>query len=288
MQAFVRAADLGSLSAAARSLSSTQPTVSKHVSALEASLGVRLLERGPARVALTDEGARFLDSARRLLEDYAEAVADLDRGQREPHGRVRISAPMALGTLHLHRLMMDTRQRFPKLEIDLFLEDRFVDPLEERFDLTLRIGGPLPQDLAARRLAVWPRFVVASPLYLKSHPRPRKPSDLAQHEFLHYPSGEDAALKLSKGSDVVEVAVPVRYRVNNALALLDGIRGGAGLGLQPCWMVNELLKRGELVRVLPAWIGPRQEVWMIAPPRPRLPMRVRVMQDLITEMILGL
>ncbi|MBW8758756.1 MAG: LysR family transcriptional regulator, partial [Burkholderiales bacterium] len=106
MNAFVRTADLGGLSAAARSLSTTQSTVSKLVASLESSLGVRLLERGPARVVLTDEGLRFLESARRLLEDYEEAVADLDERTVRPSGRVRISAPMALGELKLHPLML--------------------------------------------------------------------------------------------------------------------------------------------------------------------------------------
>ena len=153
MNAFVRVAELGSLSAAARSLSTTQPTVSKLIAALESSLDVRLLERGAARVVLTDEGQRFVESARRLLDDYEEAVAELDQRTREPRGLVRIAAPMALGESKLNALMLRVMQQYPELQIDLVLEDRFVDPVEERFDLTVRIGGALPPDLVARKLA---------------------------------------------------------------------------------------------------------------------------------------
>ena len=168
MHVFVRVAELGNLSAAARSLSTTQPTVSKLIASLEASLGVRLLQRGPARVVLTDEGQRFLERARRLLEDYDEAVADLDERTRQPRGLVRISAPVALGELKLNALMLRALRQYPELQIDLMLEDRFVDPVEERADLMVRIGGVLPPDLVARELATWPRYIVACAYRRKS------------------------------------------------------------------------------------------------------------------------
>ncbi|MET0310804.1 MAG: LysR family transcriptional regulator, partial [Burkholderiaceae bacterium] len=103
---FVRTAELGSLSAAARALHTTQPTISKQLAALEAALGTRLIERSTTRAALTGEGERFLEHARRLLEDYEDAVAELDRRAEEPRGRVRISAPVALGELHLNGRML--------------------------------------------------------------------------------------------------------------------------------------------------------------------------------------
>jgi DNA-binding transcriptional LysR family regulator len=285
MTVFVRAAELGSLSAAARSLSTTQPTVSKQIAALEAALGVRLLERGPARVVLTDEGARFLDSARRLLEDYDEAVSALDAHTRRPHGRVRISAPVALGELKLNALMLQALQQYPELEIDLMLEDRFVDPVEERFDLTVRIGGVLPPDLVARQLAVWPRYIVASPGYVQRHGRPRKLQDLAGHRFLRYPLGPEDSVQLSGPDGSVTVPVPARYRINSAVALLDAVLDGAGIAFQPCWMVNDLIKRKSLVRLLPQWVGPSQTVFLVYPQRRRQPMRVQVMMELVGKAI---
>jgi DNA-binding transcriptional LysR family regulator len=288
MHMFVRVAELGSLSAAARSLSTTQPTASKLIAALEAALGVQLLERGPARAALTEEGLRFADSARRLLEDYEEAVADLDQRTREPRGLVRIAAPVALGELRLHPLMLRTLRQYPELQIDLVLEDRFVDPVEERFDLTVRIGGPLPPDLVARALARWPRYIVASPGYVERHGRPEALEDLARHSFLRYPGWNDGVVTLSRGGDRVDPPVSTRYRVNHAVALLDAVREGAGIAFQPCWMVNALLQRGELVRLLPEWSGPAQHAWLVHPRRRRQPMRVQLMKDLLVREIQAL
>lgn len=288
MQMFVRVAELGSLSAAARSLSTTQPTASKLVAALEASLGVQLLERGAARAVLTDEGLRFADSARRLLEDYEEAVAELDQGTREPRGLVRISAPVALGELRLHPLMLRTLQQHPGLQIDLLLEDRFVDPVEERFDLTVRIGGMLPPDLVARTLAIWPRYIVASPSYLARHGRPDHPQDLARHSFLRYGGGPDEAVTLGSAEGRVDLRLATRYRINHAAALLDAVREGAGIAFQPCWMVKDLLQRGELVQLLPQWSGPAQHAHMLHARRRRQPMRVQLVQELLVREIQAL
>jgi len=288
LQAFVRVADLGSLSAAARSLSTTQPTVSKLVAALEASLGARLFERSPARVLLTGEGVRFLDSARRLLDDYDEAVAALDASTREPQGRVRISAPVALGELHLHGLMLQALQRYPRLEIDLMLDDRFVDPVEERFDLTVRIGARVPPDLVARQLALWPRYLVASSDYVRRHGDPADWGDLVRHPFLRYPLGDADRTLLTGPGGTVEVPLSTRYRVNSAVALLDAVRAGAGIAFQPCWMVKDLLASRELVRLLPEWTGPVQAAHLIYTRRRTQPMRLQVMLELLDGAIRAL
>jgi len=288
MNAFVRVAELGSLSAAARSLATTQPTVSKLIAALEGSLDVRLLERSASRVMVTDEGLRFVESARRLLEDYEEAVADLNQGTREPRGLVRISAPMALGELKLNPLMLRSLQQYPELRIDLVLEDRFVDPVEERFDLTVRIGGALPPDLVARPLATWPRYIVASPDYIRRHGRPRRPTDLSRHQFLRYPNWTGDKVTLSGTDGTLDLPVVTRYSINHAVALLDAVREGAGIAFQPCWMVKDLLERRELVRLLPAWDGPSQTVHLMYPRHRRQAMRVQVMKDLLVREIQAL
>jgi len=288
MNAFVRVADLGSLSAAARSLSTTQPTVSKLIAALERSLEVRLLERGASRATLTDEGVRFLESARRLLEDYDEAVADLDLRTREPRGLVRIAAPMALGELRLNTLMLSALQQYPELRIDLVLEDRFVDPVQERIDLTVRIGGVLPSDLVARELATWPRYIVASPDYIRRHGRPRTLDALSRHPFLRYPNWTGDELTLSSARGVAKLPVVTRYSINHAVALLDAVRAGAGIAFQPCWMINDLLQRKELVRLLPAWSGPAQTVYLMYPGHRRQAMRVQVMKDMLVREIQAL
>jgi len=286
MAAFVRAVELGSLSAAARELRTTQPTVSKQVAALERQLGVRLLERGSSRAAATYEGLRFLDSARQLLADYDEAVGDLGQRVRVPRGLVRVSAPVALGVLHLNRLMLRLLELHPLLQIELVLEDRFVDPIEERFDVAVRIGDALPADLVARPLAAWPRYLVAAPAYLAREGRPRQPAALSRHAYLRY-AGADGklALRHARSGESVSIDIAARYSINSATALLESVRAGAGIALQPSWMVNALLDSGELVRLLPQWTGPLQSAHLIHAPRRRQAMRVQVVLDYLQEHI---
>jgi DNA-binding transcriptional LysR family regulator len=284
MAAFVRAVELGSLSAAARELATTQPTVSKLVAWLEAQVGARLLERSSQRVLPTEEGSRFLVSAKRLLEDYEEALAEVASGVREPRGLVRLSAPVALGELRLSGLMLELLAKLPQLQVELLLEDRFVDPVEERVDLTVRIGGILPADLVARELAVWPRYLVASPEYVRRKGRPRRPQDLARHDYLRYATGEDAIELSSRGSSVV-LGLDSRYRVNSAVALLGAVKAGAGIALQPCWMVDEALRQGTLVRMLPRWTGPAQTAHIVHAPRRRLPMRVQAVMEYLVAAV---
>lgn len=280
MGAYVRAVELGSLSAAAREMGTTQPTVSKLVAWLEREVGARLLERSSQRVLPTEEGARFLASAKRLLEDYEEALGDVASAVREPRGLVRVSAPVALGELRLNGLMLQVLQKLPHLQVELILEDRFVDPVEERVDLTVRIGGALPPDLVARPLAVWPRYLVASPEYLRRQGRPRRPQDLHRHDYLRYAGGDEVVTLRGRGESVT-VELGARYRVNSAIALLEAVRGGAGIALQPCWMVEGLLREGALVRLLPQWTGPAQTAHIVHAPRRRLPMRVQAVMDAI-------
>jgi len=280
MGAFVRVVELGSLSAAARDLATTQPTVSKLVASLERELGVRLLQRSSSRALPTDEGSRFAASAKRLLEEYEEAVADVEQRMAQPKGLVRISAPVALGELRLNRLMLDALQKYPLLDIELMLEDRFVYPVEERVDVTLRIGGVLPSDLVAQQLAVWPRYFVASPDYVRRKGRPRQPGDLLRHEYLRY-AGRDDTLVLNGRKDTVTLALASRYRVNSAVGLLEAVLGGAGLALHPCWMVDGLIREGKLVRLLPQWTGPAQVPHLLYAPRRKLPVRVQAMIEFI-------
>ncbi|HYE39161.1 MAG TPA: LysR family transcriptional regulator [Ramlibacter sp.] len=284
MGAYVRAVELGSLSAAAREMGTTQPTVSKLVASLEREVGARLLERSTQRVVPTEEGARFLPGAKRLLEDYEEALGEIASGVREPRGLVRLSAPVALGELRLSRLMLQVLGDLPQVQVELMLEDRFVDPVEERVDLTIRIGGALPPDLVARQLAVWPRYLVASPAYVREHGRPRRPRDLQEHAWLRY-AGADEVVTLSGRAGSVVLELASRYRVNSAVALLEAAQCGAGITLQPCWMVDDLLRAGKLVRVLPQWTGPAQTAHIVHAPRRRLPMRVQAVMEAIVAAV---
>lgn len=285
ISAFVHSVELGSLSGAARALGTTQPTVSKLVAGLEQSLGVRLLRRAAAGLTLTEEGQRFHERAQRMLEDYGEAVADAQQRVEQPRGLLRVSAPVALGQRKLNAMMAEFLAVYPDIELELVLDDRFIHPLEERIDVSLRLGGPLPQDLIARHLGTWPRVLVASPAYLAARGKPRQPQDLLAHDYLRYAAGDDDGLLLQGPEGPVHVPLRSRYRVNNAVAMLDSVLDGVGISLQPTWMVAGLLAERRLVRVLPACTGPAQEAHLLYAARPYQPRRVRVLVDFLAERI---
>ncbi|HEX2009414.1 MAG TPA: LysR family transcriptional regulator [Roseateles sp.] len=290
LTAFARSVELGSLSAAARAMGTTQPTVSKLLAALEQSLGARLLQRGTTRLALTEEGQRFHLRAQRLLEDYDEALAELQTQTSTPRGLLRLSAPRALGERRVNGWMLDFLARHPEIELELLLDDRFVDPLEGRIDVSLRLGGPLPPQLVARDLGRWPRWLVAAPDYLRAHGRPRKPDELLRHQYLRYASGDDEGLSLRDQRDgrAIELPLRSRYRINSAVAMLDCVLQGAGLSLQPSWMVAELVQGGQLQRVLPHHCGPAQHAHLLYAPRRQQPLRVHMLIDLLTERLSAL
>ncbi|SEL41763.1 DNA-binding transcriptional regulator, LysR family [Variovorax sp. YR750] len=280
LEAFVNSVELGSLSGAARALGTTQPTVSKLVAGLERSLGVRLLRRTAAGLSLTEEGQRFHERARRVLEEYGDAVSDAREGVQQPRGLLRLSAPVTLGQRHLNAMALEFLGLYPDIELELVLDDRFIDPLEGRIDVSLRVGGTLPPDLVARHLGSWPRVLITSPDYVAARGKPRKPQDLLGHDYLRYAAGDDGVL-LQGPEGPVAVPVRSRYRVNNAVAMLDAVLGGAGISLQPTWMVADLLAQGRLVRVLGRHTGPAQEMHLLYAPRRHQPQRVRVLVDFL-------
>ncbi|RSZ56467.1 LysR family transcriptional regulator [Massilia atriviolacea] len=286
MHLFTRAIDLGSLSAVAREAGTTQPTVSKAINALEAHLGVRLLERSTTGLLATAEGVRFHERARRLLDEYEDALAEVRGHARQATGMLRVNAPVALGQFHLNALAQDFLALHPQIEIELILNDRFVDLVGDGVDVAVRLGGPLPPDAVARTLAASPRWLVAAPSYLAAHARLKKPDDLARHDFLRFAwlaDGDD--ITLQRGEELVRVTTRGRYRVNNALAIRDSLLAGAGIGMCPHWLVHDMLRSGRLARVLPAWSGTPQQLALVYPSRRYQPARARLFMDFLAARI---
>jgi DNA-binding transcriptional LysR family regulator len=281
MRALLRTVELGSLSAAARALGTTQPTVSKLLTDLEHQSGAKLLERSSTRVRATAEGERLLETSRRILEDYDEALVDLQGLRAEPKGLVRLAAPVALGHCWLNPLLPTFLERHPGIEIEVMLEDRFVDLVEERIDVALRVGRQLPQSLVAKAVGRWPQYLVASPAYLKHHGQPGEPADLSQHNYLRYAGGAVGEIELSNTEGTISVAVKSRYRINSAVALLDSVERGLGISLQPSWTVAIHINDGRLVRVLPQWSGPPHVAHVIFQPRRRQPARVAALLEFL-------
>ena len=284
MRMFVRAVELGSLSAVARELATTQPTVSKVVAGLEAEMGARLLTRTTTALSCTEQGERFYVHARQMIDAYDEAKADVRGLMERPEGRLRVAAPVSFGILHLNAIAHEFMARYPDIEIDLTLNDRFVDLLVEGVDVAFRIGGDLPPDVVARPVATFERTVVASPAYLQAHTKIRRVEDIARHPYLRFAwSAQGDTLALShRDGRAVSVETRARYTVNNSLAIRESLLAGVGIGLAPDWLVGDLLEHGRLRRVLPAWQASPHRLSVLYPPRRYQPLRARLFIEFAT------
>ncbi|AVR95460.1 LysR family transcriptional regulator [Pseudoduganella armeniaca] len=289
LQWYVRAVELGSLSAVAREAGTTQPTVSKVVAALERELGVRLLARTTASLAPTTQGQRFYERAKGVLAEYGAAVADARGDSASMQGPLRVNAPVALGQFRLNALVLAFLAEHPGIEVELILNDRMVDLVEEGVDVALRLGGALPPGAVARRVGASPRWLVAAPAYLERWPAPATPPELARHNYVRFAwlaDGDDVTL--SDGARTERVRTSSRYRVNHALAIRDSLAMGAGIGLCPAWLVHDLLADGQLRRVLPDWHGESQQLHLLYPERRYQPARARAFVEFIAARLAAL
>lgn len=286
MQYFVRAVELQSLSAVAREQGTQQPNVSKILSALEEHLGVRLLERNTTGLTPTDQGARFYERALVVLEEYANAVAHAKGLTEKAAGLLRVNAPVAFGQFRLNALMQRFLAQYPDIQVELILNDRFVDLIEEGVDVALRLGQTLPANAVARAVAVSPRLLVAAPAYLERRGEVLQPEQLPEHDYVRFAWATTADLvELHSKERTVTVKTNGRYRVNNALAIRETLVMGSGIGLCPAWLVHDLLEAGTLVHLLPQWTAQSQQLSLLYPSRRYQPLRTKLFMKFIEDSV---
>lgn len=289
MQYFVRAVELRSLSAVAREQGTQQPNVSKILRALEQHLGVRLFERSTTGLVATDQGMRFYERAIVVLEEYGNAVAHAQGLTEQPAGLLRVNAPVAFGQFRLNALVQRFLAQYPDIQIELILNDRFVDLVEEGVDIALRLGRMLPPNVVARAVAVSPRFLVAAPAYLERHEKLEHPEELAHHDYIRFAwTSTGDVIELQLGSRKVNVKTNGRYRVNNALAIRESLAMGSGIGLCPAWLIHDLLESGQLVKVLPDWTADPQPVSLLYPSRRYQPLRTKLFMDFVERSVIAM
>lgn len=251
MTAFVTVAQEGSLSAAARKLGLSLPTMSRRLAELETHLGVRLLNRSTRSLALTDTGETFLSAAREILgrmED-AERMAAGDRGT--PRGDLALSAPIVFGRLHVLPVVQRFLQDNPLVDVRLTLSDRFVHLLDDHVDAAVRIGDLPDSALVARHLGEIRRVVCASPDYLAAHGRPGTPEDLASHACIGFEGlGQGRRWAFLREEGEVVVKPRERLRVNTAEAAVDAAVAGLGLTRVLSYQVADAVRAGRLLVVL--------------------------------------
>jgi DNA-binding transcriptional LysR family regulator len=282
MAIFARVAEAKSFSEAARRLGLSKSAVSKEVTRLERSLGARLLHRTTRKLSLTEIGAAFYEHCARVIQEAEEAELLVSRLHAEPRGILKLTAPVAFGTLHVAPALPDFLLQHPDVRIDLTISDRFFDLAEEGYDLAIRIARELPPNLVARRLAAINRVVCATPAYFAKHGVPTTPADLARHNCLVYThANPDAHWRFHAGGK--EIAVPVRgnLTLNDDEALWQAVLGGLGIAILPTFIVGKDLQSGKLQAVLGEYVPSERMLHAVYLPNRHLSAKVRVFIDFL-------
>jgi DNA-binding transcriptional LysR family regulator len=253
MEAFATVVDQGGFTDAARRMGISKSAVSKHVSALEARLGARLLNRTTRRVSPTEIGLAYYDRALRVVNDAGEADALVSAMQSDPSGLLRISVATDFGVNHLSPILGTFLDDYPDITISMVLDNRYVELISEGFDMAVRIGDLENSSLRARKLSQTTRRMIASPAYLEARGRPARIDDLNAHRLLHYgtdagsavwkltaPSGETRAVRTTGG-----------LCVNDGQSLLNAAISGLGIAYLPSFLYAPAMARGEVEDVMP-------------------------------------
>ncbi len=284
MQAFTKVVASGSYAEAARQLGLTRSAVSKGVIELEQILGARLLDRTTRKVGPTEAGLAYYERCLAILADIEETELQVSQLHDEPRGTLKLNAPMSFGILHVGRAIADFMAAYPNIKVELFLNDRFVDPIEEGFDLTIRIAELDDSSLIARKLAPGRRVLAASPEYISAYGEPETPDDLANHSCLNY--GHTTVLQrwqlIHNGKDLT---APINSRLcsNNGDVLRVAALAGQGITLLPTFLVGNDIQAGRLHVVLPDYPPTELGIYALYAPNKYLAAKVRVLIDFLVD-----
>lgn len=284
---FVRVVEQGSFTQAAEHLGISRSVISKYVSRLEDRLGVRLLNRTTRRLSLTEAGRILYERSRRSLLDIEDAEAEVSQLQQAPRGILRINSPMSFGILHIAPLLSEFRAHYPDIAIDMNLDDRKIDIVDEGYDVSVRISDMPDSSLVAKRLASCHHVIVASPEYLDAHGTPQTPDDLRDHNVLSfsYQSSVNDWHFLSPANENVSVAVNSSAQINNSLAIREALLGGLGIARIPTFVVGRDLQQGRLQSVLSDYKMLEVSIYLVYPQRRHLSPKVRAFVDFMSSRI---
>jgi DNA-binding transcriptional LysR family regulator len=266
METFVRVVESGSFSAAARHLGVGQPAVSKAIVILEARLGVRLLVRSTRQLRPTEAGQAFYERALRVLDEADEAESAARGLGAGLEGRLRVCAPLTFARLHIAPRLASFLAQHPKLQLDLVMDDRNIDLLEERIDVALRMGDLKDSSLTARKISEGERYIVASTDYLARRGAPMVPADLTAHDIIVYTqSAGGDEWRMKKGSGESSVHIASRLTFTAAEGVREAVIAGLGLAIVSQWMMPAELAAGTVVPVLSDWTLPSIDLWAVFP-----------------------
>lgn len=275
MAMFARVVERGSFAAAAEGSGMTPTMVGNHVRELERRLKGRLINRTTRRQSLTELGKRYHARCVEILALVDSAELDAREMQASPRGRLRVSCPVTYGTRALVPVLASYLDRYPDVQVELSLNDRFVDLAEDGFDAAIRAGELPDSGLIARPLRPSPRVACASPAYLARHGHPQVPADLAQHNCLAFlfATGPERDWRFPRphGKGAERITVRGRLDVNGGMALREAALAGLGVILQPELMLKDDLEAGRLVRLFPDWPAPTWPVHVVHLPDTHMP-----------------
>jgi DNA-binding transcriptional LysR family regulator len=288
MEAFVVVVDTGSFSAAARRLNVGQPAVSKLVAQLEDRLGVKLLVRSTRGLTATEAGLNYYERARRAIDEADQAEIAARGAGTSLVGRLRICAAVTFARMHLMPRLPEFLTRHPGLEMEVVLDDRNIDLVQEGIDVALRMGRLADSTLTAQRIASSAHAVLATPAYFAGAGEPAEPGDLAAHEAVIYDqSGGGTDWTFHRGGAEIAVTLKGRLRVSAAEGVRAAVLANAGLAIASAWMFAPEIVDGTVKVVLQDWELPRIDLWAVFPAGRTATAKARAFTAFVREVMSG-
>jgi len=294
MRVFTTAVQAGSFSAAGRSMGLSPASISRHISALEETLGVRLINRTSRKLAPTQLGMLYFEKAQRILEQFDTLVDTISTHQDSPRGLLQVHSRTSVGSHFLATALPQFCARYPQVTVKLWLTEEPLDVIDHNIDVAIRLGNLDEPSLVVRKLSSGvERVLFASPNYLQANGIPREPEDLMQHNCLTFPpegrlQDGNAAWAFRDAKGTRELALSGSMQVNNAQVLREAALAGIGIALLPAWIVAEDIKAGRLQRVLPDYGATPttfdHSIYAVYHRSPRPSPKVRVFIDFLAEL----
>ncbi|MEQ8334283.1 LysR family transcriptional regulator [Nisaea sp.] len=285
MKVFCSVVENDSLAGASRTLNVSPSVVSKQLSGLEDRLGVRLLNRTTRRVSLTEVGSTYYERCKRILADVDEAEIAVSQAHSAPRGLLKLTAPTTFAHRHVAPHLPEFLDRYPEVEVQLLVNDRVVDLVDEGIDLAIRIAQLKDSSLIARKLAVNHRMIVASPDYVKKWGQPETPDQLSDHSLITYAPGNpinDWHFMVDNQQKILRAKGTLA--MNNGDSVLQTVLAGGGLAMLAAFMAGEHVKTGQLVTLLDDYVREDVPIYAVYPSGRHLSPKVRAFVDFLVDL----
>ena len=280
MNTFVHIVEKGSLTAAAEALDKSLPSVVRTLAMLEEALDARLLNRSTRRIALTDEGRRYLERCRQILADIDEAEDELSSHQSEPRGHINVTAPVMFGKMHVAPAITAFLQRYERTQVDLQLLDRPVNLIEEGIDVAIRIGHLSESSMIAKPVGEIRRVLCASPDYLQNTPELKHPKDLSAYGCVRFTGlSSGPTWQFFENGQPLSIPIKGAFGSNHAQVAIDACEAGLGFGVFLSYQIEPLIKQGKLQIVLPEYEPPPIPINVMYTHAKLMSSRIRIFVD---------